>query len=1015
MNRQVVAGLLGLAVAGCALDRSGTSRSSGPIPTVELTPPMPSIHEAINRDNPRIDPSSVRVGHPAELAAVAKRRPSKLTAPARPTANLEVKDSAETVALGTGSATPTEGEPTATADSSASGVFVDPTASPTAVTDLPATIEGGSPESRTAPQPGSGDVPSEGRIPIILPRETAEVPLNPEPPGERPVSAAPPSTPNDPAIVRDPLLGFDPDIMPKLDVLPVTRPLDTEKPEPATSGPAPEIPATLPAEVPGRPALAPAEPQAAPPSTTEQPTALPAELPIEPGPGGPPAASLPSTEQLSAPPTAPVSAAARRPMGDPLLGPDPDIMPLIDLKQITARQPATNPAPAAILPSEAVGPQDGKVDPGAKPVSVTPDVAVVPEASPSQVPLAPARPMGDPLLGPDPDIMPKFDQNKGQGQTPATNVAPVVVDPRPEVPAAQPENPVSARPVVTPAPASIAPSAAPPEGDQSVFDTPGAEGLTADARRPSPPPLAPHARLTPVQDVSRFKPASPPEPVVTAEDGAHEHPRVIDLRRIRDVQAVMSGGLVKPLTDPGVSPVQFQNKSEPAPVSALPSSSVTIDPLPDFERTPPSTAKPEPAPVPKKQSVWKPRTAPVDPMSEPVELPPLSRPDNSSFVPMRGPDGSLPAVVRGASDPLYDPEVHRAAAAEKAAATNAPKDSSAIKIPPVTRSIFEAGKPVARVGEEVITLHEFKLAIAIRRRGIPADRPLSQEEKNMLARTVLNDLIDRSVVIQEAKRELKNPKQLKMFNDVANRIWSEEELPPLLRQTSSTNIYELKEKLSEKGESIEDIREQFRLEFLSRGYMEQKIGPKLQVGLPEMREYYLAHLDDFALPAQVTWREVLIETDKSKSRTEAKNRADALLDRLRRGEDFATLAKAQSDGPNKGDGGHWQTTPGSYSVASVNAAISSLPVGQLSQVIEGPTSFHIVRVEARRAAGPASFGDVQDKIRRVIRSEKVHKESTAYLDKLRRRTVISSVFDDPGVTRASGERISGPETVPVRR
>ena len=738
------------------------------------------------------------------------------------------------------------------------------------------------------------------------------------------------------------------------------------------------------------------------PSATERPSALPAQLPIEAGPDGPSAASLPSTEQLTAPPTAP-AAAARRPMGDPLLGPDPDIMPVMDLQKVMPRQPATKPAPAPI----------------ATPASVTPEVPVVPEALPSQVPaptapLAPARPMVDPLLGPDPEIMPRIELNNGQGQTPATNPSPVVVAPPPVAPVAQPANPVSAPPVETPAPAPIAPATS-PEGDQSVFDTPGAEALTAEVKRPSPTPSDPHARLIPVQDLPRFMPAVPPEPVIAAEGGSHEHPKFIDLRRIRDVEAVVRGGLVKPLTDPGVSPVRFQKKSEPAPSSALPAPSTTIDPLPDFEQTPSSIAKPEPAPAPQKQRVPKPRTVPVDPLSEPVELPPLSRPDNSSFVPMRGPNGALPAVVRGASDPLYDPDVHRAAAAEKAPATNAPKDASAIKIPPVTRSIFEAGKPVARVGEEVITLHEFKLAIAIRRRGISADRPLSQEEKNMLARTVLNDLIDRSVVIQEAKRELKNPKQLQMFNDVANRIWTEEELPPLLRQTSSTNIYELKEKLSEKGESIEDMRAQFRLEFLSRGYMEQKIGPKLQVSLPEMREYYLAHLDDFALPAQVTWREVLIETDKDKSRTEAKNRADALLDRLRRGEDFASLAKAQSDGPNKGDGGVWRTTPGSYSVVSVNAAIGSLPIGQISPVIEGPTSFHIVRVEGRRAAGPASFGDVQDKIRRVLRSEKVHRESTAFIEKLRRRTVISSVLDDPAVKRASIERISGPGTAPVRR
>jgi peptidyl-prolyl cis-trans isomerase SurA len=83
-------------------------------------------------------------------------------------------------------------------------------------------------------------------------------------------------------------------------------------------------------------------------------------------------------------------------------------------------------------------------------------------------------------------------------------------------------------------------------------------------------------------------------------------------------------------------------------------------------------------------------------------------------------------------------------------------------------------------------------------------------------------------------------------------------------------------------------------------------------------------------------------------------------------------------------------------------------------VIEGPTSFHVVRVEGRRAAGPATFAEVQDKVRQEIRQEKIRRESNAYLEKLRRETVITTVFDDPGVLRASGERPT-PQPGPVRR
>jgi peptidyl-prolyl cis-trans isomerase SurA len=77
-------------------------------------------------------------------------------------------------------------------------------------------------------------------------------------------------------------------------------------------------------------------------------------------------------------------------------------------------------------------------------------------------------------------------------------------------------------------------------------------------------------------------------------------------------------------------------------------------------------------------------------------------------------------------------------------------------------------------------------------------------------------------------------------------------------------------------------------------------------------------------------------------------------------------------------------------VPAVTSALEALPAGEISAILEGPTSLHIVRVESRRPAGPESFGtaSVQDKIRQILHSEKVHRESTAYVDTLRNRTTV---------------------------
>jgi peptidyl-prolyl cis-trans isomerase SurA len=313
----------------------------------------------------------------------------------------------------------------------------------------------------------------------------------------------------------------------------------------------------------------------------------------------------------------------------------------------------------------------------------------------------------------------------------------------------------------------------------------------------------------------------------------------------------------------------------------------------------------------------------------------------------------------------------------------------------------------AHVGNEVITLLELKKAIRLRRRGMPPT-PLRPEENYALAKVVLEELVDRAIVMQEARRLIKDPKQLQSFTKQADKLWMDEELPPLLRQYSVTNIYELKQKLTERDESLEEMREAFRQEFLFRGFLEYKIGPKLKVDLPEMFDYYREHVRDFDQPALVTWRELVVEVGKQPDRAAARRRAEALLNRLARGEDLAALVATESDGPNKSEGGLWRTSPGSYAVAAVNTAVEGLPVGQISRVIEGPSSYHIVRVEARRSAGPATFAEVQDRIKKALRAEKVARESNSYLTRLRKATLVRTVFDDPAVQRASlGARGNG--------
>jgi peptidyl-prolyl cis-trans isomerase SurA len=315
----------------------------------------------------------------------------------------------------------------------------------------------------------------------------------------------------------------------------------------------------------------------------------------------------------------------------------------------------------------------------------------------------------------------------------------------------------------------------------------------------------------------------------------------------------------------------------------------------------------------------------------------------------------------------------------------------------IDRNWKEAGRAAARVGDEVITLHDLVLNVKEQLKRHPPQRDLTKDELNMVAKSVLAGLIERTLICQEAKRVLKNPKQLERLYEAADKFWRENELPPLLRRYSVDTSVQLAQKFNDSGRSLEALHQSYRQEFLAQVYIDQKLKDRRTVELPDMLKYYNEHFRDqeYDRPAQITWREIVIEKSHYKTAEEARRKAEALLARLQNKEDLASLARIESEGPSRAraQGGLMQTSPGSYAVEAVNQALATLPLNQISPILEGPTSLHILRVESRREAGPASFEEVQDQIRETVMVNQMRKGRDEFLTKLRRTTLVSTIFD----------------------
>ena len=99
---------------------------------------------------------------------------------------------------------------------------------------------------------------------------------------------------------------------------------------------------------------------------------------------------------------------------------------------------------------------------------------------------------------------------------------------------------------------------------------------------------------------------------------------------------------------------------------------------------------------------------------------------------------------------------------------------------------------------------------------------------------------------------------------------------------------------------------------------------------------------------QTQARHILIRVSEIVSETEAKRRLEDLRERLKHGEDFAELARLYSQDGSAAKGGELGWVNPGDTVPEFERAMDALQDGEVSQVIQSPFGFHLIKVEARR-------------------------------------------------------------------
>jgi len=208
--------------------------------------------------------------------------------------------------------------------------------------------------------------------------------------------------------------------------------------------------------------------------------------------------------------------------------------------------------------------------------------------------------------------------------------------------------------------------------------------------------------------------------------------------------------------------------------------------------------------------------------------------------------------------------------------------------------------------------------------------------------------------------------------------------------------------------SLDRMRKMFFERGLAQEWMRKNVKADEEVPHAELIAWYQNHLSDYDFPAKARFEALTVKTGLKRSRQQAWGILAEMGNEVLAGRPFDEVAKSRSEGPTaSGGGGFDWTSKGSLASTTLDQAIFSLPIDQLSAIIEDGEQLHIVRVVERQDAGRIPFTEAQVGIRDTLIADRRQEATDAYLEKIRQRTPVWTVFDDPGGTSATPQFTAG--------
>jgi peptidyl-prolyl cis-trans isomerase SurA len=301
---------------------------------------------------------------------------------------------------------------------------------------------------------------------------------------------------------------------------------------------------------------------------------------------------------------------------------------------------------------------------------------------------------------------------------------------------------------------------------------------------------------------------------------------------------------------------------------------------------------------------------------------------------------------------------------------------------------------VAVVNDEALTLSE------IQEEGQPVVRKIFQDfvgperERRLedAQKRLLDDLIDRRLIYQVAKREGMLPSEAEVNGAIEE----------LKRNNKVTDDVQFRAMLKAEGLTLEQVRRTIGERLAIGRLLARQIRSAIIINEDEMVKYYQANQEKFQRVPQAEIRHILFPVPPGADEAVVRARAEEARAKIEAGADFAKIGEQYS--PSSGASGDEVMTVHRGELApEIEPPAFSQPAGGVSPLIRTESGYHLIKVERVQTESVAPYTEVRDSIRDKLFQEKFEAKRKEWLAGVRSRAFIQ-VLMQPGDLQAQSAK-----------